>query len=81
MKTHTGERNHACEICDRRFARKSNMLSHMKVVHEGIKPKIDETKTTCRICLKVYPRQKKLRKHLFEVHGMLEYAAEFMEAK
>lgn len=80
MKTHTGEKNHACEICQRRFANRYNMLAHIKVVHEGIKPKVDESKLTCVACGKRYPRQRQLRRHLYEAHGMEEYAAEFNEA-
>ena len=53
------------------------MTAHIKAVHQGIKPKVDESKLRCMLCGKRYPRQKQLRKHLFEAHRMLEYSAEF----
>lgn len=81
MKTHTGEKNYACEVCDKRFACRYNVSAHVKAVHQGIKPKVDETKLRCEICGKRYPRQKQLRKHLYEIHGRDEYAAEFTDER
>jgi uncharacterized Zn-finger protein len=77
MKTHTGEKNYACEICDKRFACRYNVSAHIKSVHQGIRPKIDESKLRCNLCGKRLPRQRQLRRHLFLEHQVMEHAAEF----
>lgn len=76
-KTHTGEKNYACEICDKRFACRYNVTAHVNSVHKGIRKKVDESKLRCMLCGRKFPRQKQLRRHLFEEHNMLNYAAEF----
>lgn len=76
-RTHTEERNFPCNICNKMFANSYNVIAHVNSVHKGIRPKVDESKLGCMLCGKKFPRYKQLRRHLFEVHQVMEHAAEF----
>lgn len=72
MKSHTGERNYACELCGKRFVYSYNVIAHVNYVHKGIRPKVDEAKLTCKFCGKKFLKLKKVKEHLAEVHNVLE---------
>lgn len=72
-RTHTDERNYPCTICGKMFANSYNVTAHVKSVHEGIRPKVDENKLKCQFCGLKFKRQKLVRKHLLEDHQMSEF--------
>jgi hypothetical protein len=53
------------------------VTAHVNSVHKGIRPKVDESKLRCEFCVRKFPRQKQLRRHLYEVHEVMEHANEF----
>lgn len=56
-KDHLMEREHVCNICDKRFFMKLYLREHMRV-HTGVK------KFQCHVCSKYYASKKSLRQHL-----------------
>ncbi|KAH7707844.1 hypothetical protein AAVH_24917 [Aphelenchoides avenae] len=38
VKTHTGERNHKCDRCEKAFVERTALLRHIRAVHEKLKP-------------------------------------------
>ncbi|KAH7707846.1 hypothetical protein AAVH_24919 [Aphelenchoides avenae] len=38
LKTHTGERNHKCDLCDKAFIERTALLKHIRAIHENLKP-------------------------------------------
>ena len=42
---HEGIKRHECDICQKRFGTRQNMLKHIKSVHEGIKRKTDKKRS------------------------------------
>lgn len=71
-KSHTGERNYACEICGKRFLYSYNVTAHIKHVHRKEKRKIDEEKLTCKFCGKRFQKIWKVKEHMAEVHQLVE---------
>lgn len=76
-RTHTEERNFPCSICKKMFANNYNVTAHVNSVHKRIRPVVDEAKLRCAFCSRKFPRQKQLRRHLFEAHQVMDHAAEF----
>lgn len=54
---HSGERNHACEVCKKTFGRKKSLVIHMKI-HTGEKNYI------CPVCNKAFIQNHVLRTHM-----------------
>lgn len=50
-----------CEVCEKVFTVKSNMLRHRKT-HDG-------TKFSCDLCSKIFMRRDNLARHVQEKHG------------
>uniref|UniRef100_A0ABD2WR55 C2H2-type domain-containing protein n=1 Tax=Trichogramma kaykai TaxID=54128 RepID=A0ABD2WR55_9HYME len=48
-----GRKDYGCNKCDKKFARKSNMILHQKVVHEG-------RKDNCKKKFRMYGRQQRI---------------------
>lgn len=62
-KTHTGERNFLCHLCDRKCINLSVLKRHIES-HSGQKP------FQCSVCLQSYKYQKSLDIHNVKVHGI-----------
>lgn len=60
MRTHTGERPYACDVCPRRFTKHVNLKRHLQV-HTKIK-------FECQVCLKNYISEKTLQSHYRNSH-------------
>ena len=58
---HTGEKNHACECCGKRFIFKNQVTEHMRV-HTGIK------KFECGICNQKFATRFNILKHQNKKH-------------
>ena len=53
----------ACSICDAKFAAKHNLNSHIRKVHDKIKPFI------CSLCHHPFADNWHLKTHIANVHG------------
>lgn len=58
---HTGERNYACNLCDKRFTRLNHLQAHQSV-HQT------EKQFTCEWCGKSYMRRYNLDMHMRTHH-------------
>ena len=59
---HEGKKTFKCKICEKKFAYKSNFITHGKSVHEGIKPVKSD------ICDTSFTQKEPLKKHMALVH-------------
>lgn len=57
MLVHTGEKNFACSICDKRFSLEYNMKIHERI-HMGVKPHI------CEKCGHSFAQAANLKMHM-----------------
>lgn len=71
-KSHTGERNYACEICGKKFLYSYNVIAHVKYVHNREKRRYDENKLICQLCGKKFQKLWKKKEHMAEVHKIIE---------
>lgn len=68
MKSHTGQRDYECDICQKKFLYSYNVIAHKRNVHE----KNRETSYHCKICYEKFWKASKLSEHLLNVHQMVE---------
>ena len=54
-----------CDLCDKKYAQKSNLVDHVEKSHNRKKPEII---LKCHICGKISPDKYKLRAHIENVH-------------
>jgi DNA-directed RNA polymerase subunit RPC12/RpoP len=74
MKSHTGERNYECSICNKKFLYSYNVVAHVRNVHDK-KPGYN----SCHYCSEVFERAGKLIEHLQEVHEIEHLKHETIE--
>ncbi|XP_026479480.1 zinc finger protein 252-like [Ctenocephalides felis] len=60
MTSHTGEKSHVCDVCDRRFSTRGNLIHHKKI-HSGIKSHV------CQVCGAAFIYASCLQRHL-DIH-------------
>ena len=53
------DKRHRCEICSRRFTRKSNLKNHIKNKHDNV-----SLSFSCYLCRKNFKEQDKYLKHI-----------------
>lgn len=61
MKTHTGRRDHKCNICGKDFIQNTQLKAHM--FHHN-----DENALVCDLCGKKFNRKTRLTEHLVYIH-------------
>uniref|UniRef100_A0A8D8LMF1 Zinc finger protein 260 n=1 Tax=Cacopsylla melanoneura TaxID=428564 RepID=A0A8D8LMF1_9HEMI len=61
---HTEGTPFQCKLCDKKFKSERNMISHMKNIHHGIKPK-KKFSFKCDLCPKAYTCRERLEAHHF----------------
>lgn len=73
MKSHTGERNYECQICQKKFLYSYNVVAHIRNVHEkaGQSGSVDLYQFECKVCNEKFPKATILREHLMQVHGAI----------
>ena len=57
---------HKCEICDKIFTFRKNLLAHIRAIHENIKS------NKCERCGKLFSRSRDLKDHIDSVHEKLK---------
>ena len=58
---------HGCSQCDKRFRKKSNLLGHIRRIHEG---KMKQKIFNCSICSSTFTRNMSLTNHMTNIHNI-----------
>ena len=70
LRTHSGESPFSCNICQRNFRQKSGLNSHMKQIHDNIKPFMCPHSE----CHHKFKRKAHLDSHIASYHGAPRYS-------
>ncbi|XP_035687197.1 oocyte zinc finger protein XlCOF19-like [Branchiostoma floridae] len=57
---HTGETQHVCDVCQKKFKYKRGLITHMRHLH----PQGDETPAKCTVCSKEFKCEQYLKRHM-----------------
>lgn len=82
MKSHTGERNYECQICQKKFLYSYNVVAHIRNVHDKAGQSGGGAEVypfDCNVCNDKFPKAAQLREHLLQVHGAIGEDAEEFE--
>lgn len=84
MKSHTGERNYECHICQKKFLYSYNVVAHVRNVHDKAGQSsggaIEQYQYDCKICDDMkFTKATQLREHLLQVHGAIGEEVEEFE--
>lgn len=80
MKSHTGERNYECPICQKKFLYSYNVVAHVRNVHEKVGGSSGSVELLeCNVCNEKFQKAPQLREHLLQVHGAIGEEAEEFE--
>lgn len=58
------DKRYTCDICNSTFHHATNLNSHIKVIHQGIRPH------ACKLCDKRFPNAFSLKRHIISHTGM-----------
>lgn len=58
------KKRYSCDICNSSFYHATNLSSHIKVIHKGIRPHV------CKLCNKRFPNAFSLKRHTISHTGM-----------
>ena len=76
MKSHTGERNYECNICQKKFLYSYNVVAHIRNVHEK---KSKNSRIECSYCPESFWKAIDLNNHLMHVHHVIHEEEEIIE--
>jgi KRAB domain-containing zinc finger protein len=72
QKSHTKQKDHACQLCGKKFLYSYNVRAHIRYVHEGQKRNF-----SCRICEYKCKSGNVLKNHYKDIHSVIEMIEDF----
>lgn len=76
MKSHTGERNYECDVCNKKFLYSYNVIAHKRNVHQKVSKRNRTTEVEiiqCRFCTEKFFQVGKLNEHMLNVHDVSQH--------